>query len=114
MPVFFGVYVSQTALLRNLDGVNKYDYINVKLINYMQYMEFVIGAFDNSKIITELEFQAGRHSISVHLVTSRIFIKPMVLHGIPLFRFPIARPDITYLHQKIPSAYGMPACEDIT
>ena len=80
----------------------------------MRYMEFVIGAFDNSQIIKELKFQAGGSSSSVTLVTSRIFIKPMVPHGLPLFRFPIVCPEITYLHQNIPSAYGMPEFEDIT
>ena len=58
--------------------------------------------------------QAVVHSSPVTLVTSRIFIKTMVPYGLPIFRFLIARPEITYLHQKIPSAYSMPEFEDIT
>ena len=48
LPVFFGISVSQTYFLCNLDTVNKYDSITMKLINSMRYMEFVIGAFDYS------------------------------------------------------------------
>ena len=43
-----------------------------------------------------------------------MIIKPIVTHGLPLFIFPVARPDIAYLHQKIPSDYGMPAFDYIT
>ena len=112
--VFFGVSVSQTYLLCNLDDVNKYDSITIKSINSMRYMEFVIGIFDNSQIITELKFHSDGNSSSVTLVISRMFIKPMVPHGYHIFQFPIALPYIIYLHQKIPSAYGMPAFEGIT
>ena len=80
----------------------------------MQYMEFVMGTFDHSHIIKELKFHTGGHSSSVTLVTYRMFIKPMVPNGFPLFRFSIARLDTTYVHQKIPSSYSMPAFEDIT
>ena len=48
LPVFFGISVSQTYFLCNLDTVNKYDSITMKLINSMRYMEFVIGSFDYS------------------------------------------------------------------
>ena len=52
--------------------------------------------------------------IQVHLIwLPPNFIKPMVPHELTLFLLRIARPDITYPHQKIPPAYSMPAFEDI-
>ena len=65
------------------------------------------------QISTELKFQSEGHSSSVTLVTSRMFIKATVPHGLSLFRFPNVRPDIIYLDQMIPSAFGMPAYEDL-
>ena len=90
------------------------------LFNYYKINKFYaihgifIGTFDHSQIIKELKFQVGGHLSSVTLVTSIISIKPMVSHVFLIFRFTIARPDITHRHQNIPSAYGMPTFEDIT
>ena len=61
------------------------------------------------------KFQSGGHSSSVTLVTSHMFIKTMIPHGLNLFRFlsNSNRPSITYMDQSIPSPYGMPEYEDI-
>ena len=48
------------------------------------------------------------------MVTSIIFIKPMVSYGLPLFQLPISRPESIYLHQNMPSFYVIPAFKDIT
>ena len=93
LPVLFGIYVSQTALISKLGDVNKYDSITMKPINSMQYIEFVVGTFNNSQIITELKFQTGGHLSSVALVTSRMLIKPMVPHGLLLFQLPLKSQD---------------------
>ena len=50
--VLFGLSVSQMAFICNLYAVNNYDSINIKSINSLQYMEFVIAIFDHSQIIT--------------------------------------------------------------
>ena len=76
-------------------------------------MEFAIGTFDHSQIIRELKFQIGGHSSSVTLVTSRIFIRPIIPHGLTRLLFPTERPDIVYLEQNIPSEFGVPEFEDI-
>ena len=91
-----------------------YDSITMKSFNSMRYMEFLICTFDNSQITKCLKFHADGHSSSVTLVTSRMYIKPMVPHGLNIFWFPIARLEITYLHQKIPPAYDMAVLDDIT
>ena len=88
----FGIYVSQNDLLCNIDDVKKYDSFTMKSINSMQYMELVIGTVDSSYIIKDLKFQAGGHFILVTLVTSRMFIKPMIPHVLTIFKFPIACP----------------------
>jgi len=85
----------------------------MKAIKSMECMEYVIGTFDYSQISTELKYQSGGHSSTVTLVTSRMFINATVLHGLSLLRFPNVRPDIIYLDQTIPSAFGMPAYKDI-
>jgi hypothetical protein len=115
LSVFFGISVSQTTLLRKLDDINKYDSITMKTISSMKFMPFVLATFDNSQIIRKKKFQSGGESSSVTLVTSRMFIKPMIPHGLSLFNFPHNndRPEITYFGQRIPSAFGMPKYEEI-
>ena len=43
LPVVFGIYVSQTDLICNLDAVKNYASVTIKSINYIRLMEFVIG-----------------------------------------------------------------------
>ena len=52
IPVFFGVAVYQSMLLRHLDELNSKRSISVKIIESVGPLYLVIAKFDNSQIIS--------------------------------------------------------------
>ena len=115
MNIFFGLLLSQTAMLRKLNFINVFHRITKLTIETLCILTFAIAIFDNSQIFRMLKYQRGGHSSSATMCTSRMFVLAMIPLLIEFFNFPSEedRPEIVYLDQPIPSAYGMPAYENI-
>ena len=73
-----------------------------------------ICVFDNLQMIKSLKFQRGGNRLQVSLVTSRLFLKAMILNLILLLQWPNAKVPLTYSNQRIPLSPGMPKYESIT
>ena len=86
LQVFFGIAVTVTSMLKNLNEWYLFEFIMRRIMQTLSEIDDLgICIFDNSQMLWSLKFQCGGKSSETSLVTSRLFLKVMIPNLISLF-----------------------------
>ena len=119
ISLHFGYSIAKNTMLRKLNDMYTYpEMIVLKSKSTLnQFKTFVIAIFDNSQFNIKKKFQQNATSSNMAEAMCRLFLQPTVfdyLEHIPNNWRDLGDIHITYLHQVIPSPYGMPLFEELS
>ena len=108
IPVWFGLSVSKRTMERRVaECIKSYD---TKIQQSIRNVTHLLCVFDNLQDGRLLQFQRGQSAIYTR-VTAR-FVMAMYLERLPTWVYSfLARPELTYIQQAIPSPYHLLAFE---